>query len=252
MYLADDNCVICSAGTRQTIIHAYLNITELAGLKKGSLDQAPHFSKTITFCDAATTSVPLNRDGTEVSWVPSRPWNTPSRWTANKLLLLSTSDERDESSQEVIVNHPMLLAQWLDPQQVVKWMKINSDHPSAFGRRTFVAFPERRTRISRNGILFSPSTCWKHMVWVNEPGLNSGDSSNLGARLTLIQLPSPDDWISAEDIKAFCRNMNVPLDLSAATFVKFCDEFGLLAVGLNLSRSDLVLAFEQEVHLFWY
>lgn len=91
------------------------------------------------------------------------------------------------------------------------------------------------------------------MVWINEPSHNSGDGSDLGARLTLIQLPSPDERMPTDDITTFCRNMNVPLDLSTATFVKFCDEFGLLAVGLSLNRSDLAeLAFEQEVHLFWY
>ncbi|KAG8934038.1 hypothetical protein FRC01_005499 [Tulasnella sp. 417] len=253
MYLADGNCVICSAGTRQTIIHAYLDIAELIGLKTDILVQEPHFSQTITFTDAAATSVPLNRDGTEVSWVPSRPWNTPSRWTANKFLLLSTSDERDESSQEVIINHPMLLAQWFDPQQVVQWVKIHSNSPSTPGRRTFIAFPDRQTRVSHNGILFSPSTCWKHMVWVNEPSPSSGDGSDPATKLTLIRLPSPDEWMSAEDIKTFCRNMNVPLDLSTATFVKFCDELGLLAVGLNVHPSDLAgLAIQQEVHLFWY
>lgn len=251
MYLADGNCIICSAGTRQTIIHAYLNVMEIIGLNKGSLEQPPHFSKTITFSDTPTTSVPFNRNGTEGSWVPSRPWNTPSRWTSNQFLLLSTSDERDGSSEDAIVNHPMLLAQWLDPPQVVRWLKTHPDHPCPFDRRTFVTFPDRQTRVSHNGILFSPSTCWKHMVWVNEPGPGNGDDSDTGTRLTMIKLPSPGEWMSPEDIKASCRNLDVPLDLSTATFVKFCDEFGLLAVGLN--RRDFAgIAMEQEVHLFWY
>ncbi|KAG9017535.1 hypothetical protein FRB90_000923 [Tulasnella sp. 427] len=249
MYILDGNCVICRAGTRETDILVYLDADNLVRLNQGSLDQKPHFAKTIKHNDAAATSTPLNRDGTDVFWVPSRPWNTPSRWNANRFLLLSTSDERDAGPFEDIINHPMLLAQWLDPPTVISWVQDSSESPCPFTSRTFVSFPDRQTRVSHNGILLSPSTCWRRMIWISGSSSGSAEVGDPHPSLTMIPLPTPEEAAAAAEVKAGCKDLNIPIDLSTAKFVKFSDEAGLLAVGLNVGTPNGV-EIEQEVHLF--
>ncbi|KAG9017534.1 hypothetical protein FRB90_000922 [Tulasnella sp. 427] len=257
MYLHNGDCIIFGDRDRQTILHAYFDVSKLMSNNTGRIELPPHCTRTID-------SEPISGDtalapapgATDPAWHPVRPWNTPAPRTGGLVPLLATSAElpfAPENVNEVPRVPPRLIAHWVDPDDVSSFLRTGQIDIFQRHQRTCLSWPDQKSLSSHRGeSLFVPTRNAKNMLWVHEPV----DGSE-AAKLTLIPVPPVGQYASPEAVKEGSRDLQLPLevDLNRVAFVKFCDETGLLVVGMQPVLVDPLMEdgpTVQKVYSFWY
>ncbi|KAG8934039.1 hypothetical protein FRC01_005500 [Tulasnella sp. 417] len=255
MYLHNGDCIIFGDRETQTIFHAYFDVATLMSETTGRINLSPHCTRTIDTGSISSfeASVP---DTPDPAWHPVRPWNTPAPRTGGLVPLLATSAEvppnpgNEEQRPRV---PPRLIAHWVDPDDVSNFLRAGHLDIFQGHHRTCLSWPDQRSLSSHRGeTLFVPTRNARNMLWVHEAAEGSGR-----AKLSLIPLPPVGQHASAEAVRRGSRDLELPseVDLKHVAFVKFCDETGLLVVGMQPTPIDPSTedgATLQSIHLFWY